>query len=73
MKIAERFYLRLSSLGLSAVLVAGVANVHADSASDNTADFGVRGKRITSNCVIQGGVLVLPQVPPPPTVTANDP
>ena len=73
MKIAGKYYLGSSSLVLSAVLVAGVANVRADSASDNTADFGVRGKRITSNCVIQGGVLVLPQVPPPPTLTANDP
>ncbi|MGN6718669.1 MAG: hypothetical protein ACTHLX_14890, partial [Candidatus Binatia bacterium] len=68
MKTTGKFYLRSSSFVLSAVLMAGVGMARADSASDNTADFGVRGKRITSNCVIQGGVLVLPQVPPPPTV-----
>ena len=73
MKTTGKFYLRSSSFVLSAVLMAGIGIARADSASDNPADFGVRGKRITSNCVIQGGVLVLPQVPPPPTITANDP
>ena len=68
MKTTGKFYLGSSSFVLSAVLIAGIGMARADSASDNSADFGVRGKRITSNCVIQGGVLVLPQVPPPPTV-----
>jgi len=73
MKTTGKCYLRSSSFVLAAVLMAGIGMARADSASDNSADFGVRGKRITSNCVIQGGVLVLPQVPPPPTITANDP
>ena len=49
------------------------AKVRADSDSDDTANYGVRGNRITSNCQVQGGVLVLPQVPPPATISGNDP
>jgi hypothetical protein len=56
------------------VFVSSTASVLADQDSDDTPNFGVRGNRITSNCVINGGVLVIPQVPPPPTVNpANDP
>jgi DNA-binding beta-propeller fold protein YncE len=52
------------------MFVSSTASVLADEDSDNAANFGVRGNRITSNCVIDGGVLVIPQVPPPPnTVT----
>lgn len=73
MKFARKLYLGSSSLILSAMLVAGVAKVRADSDADDAANYGVRGKRITSNCVISGGVLVLPQVPPPATISGTDP
>ena len=56
------------------MFVSSTASVLADQDSDDAANYGVRGNRITSNCVINGGVLVIPQVPPPPTVDpANDP
>jgi hypothetical protein len=53
--------------------VAGAGKARADSDSDDAANYGVRGNRITSNCVIKNGVLVLPQVPPPPTISGTDP
>jgi DNA-binding beta-propeller fold protein YncE len=65
MKIARKLYLGSSSLILSAMLVVGVTKVRADSDADDGANYGVRGNRITSNCVVSGGFLVLPQVPPP--------
>jgi hypothetical protein len=71
MKIAGKFFLGSSALLLSAVLLLGIGTGRADSDSDNSADYGVRGKRITSDCLITGGVLVLPQVPPPPTAATN--
>ncbi len=73
MKIARKLYLGSSSLILSAMLVAGVAKVRADSDADDEANFGVRGNRITSNCVVNGGILVVPQVPPPATTPSPDP
>ena len=48
------------------MFVSSTASVLADQDSDDAANFGVRGNRITSDCVINGGVLVIPQVPPPP-------
>ncbi len=52
------------------MFVSSMASVLADQNSDDAANYGVRGNRITSDCVINGGVLVIPQVPPPPnTVT----
>ena len=52
------------------MLVSTTASVLADQDADDAPNFGVRGNRITSNCVINGGILVIPQVPPPPnTVT----
>ena len=65
MKVIRKLYLGSSSLILSAMLVGGAAKAHADSDTDDAANYGVRGNRITSNCVIKGGVLVIPQVPPP--------
>jgi hypothetical protein len=73
MKFMRKLYLGSSTLILSAMLVAGAANAHADSDSDDAANYGVRGNRITSNCVINGGVLVIPQVPPPATISDTDP
>ena len=69
----RKLYLGSSTLILSAMLVAGAAKVRADSDSDDAANYGVRGNRITSNCVIKGGVLVIPQVPPPATISGTDP
>ena len=48
------------------MFVSSTASVLADQDSDDTPNYGVRGNRITSDCVINGGVLVIPQVPPPP-------
>ncbi len=73
MKFARKLFLGSSSLIVSALLVTGVAKVRADSDAADAANFGVKGKRIASNCVVSGGVLVMPQVPPPPTTPANDP
>jgi hypothetical protein len=73
MKIARKLYLGSAVLFLSAMLTAGVAKVRADSDTDDEANYGVRGNRITSNCVVNGGVLVIPQVPPPPTTPTPDP
>lgn len=56
-----------------AVFLSSTASVLADENSDNTPNFGVRGNRITSNCVIDGGVLVIPQVPPPPNTVSPAP
>ncbi len=50
------------------IFVSSTASVLADEDSDDAANFGVRGNRITSDCIINGGVLVIPQVPPPPTL-----
>lgn len=55
------------------VLVSSTPSVLADQDSDDTPNFGVRGNRITSNCVIDGGVLVIPQVPPPPNTVSPAP
>ena len=52
------------------VLASTTASVLADQDADDAANFGVRGNRITSNCVIDGGVLVIPQVPPPPNTVS---
>ncbi len=73
MKITRKLSSGCSSFILSALLVASATTVRADSDADEAANFGVRGKRITSNCQVQGGVLILPQVPPPPTISGNDP
>ena len=73
MKFIRKLYLGSCTLILSAMLVAGAAKVRADSDSDDAANYGVRGNRITSNCVINGGVLIIPQVPPPPTISGTDP
>ena len=73
MKFIRKLYLGSSTLILSAMLVAGAAKVRADSDSDDATNYGVRGNRITSNCVINGGVLVIPQVPPPATISDTDP
>lgn len=73
MKFIRKLYLASSTLILSAMLVAGAAKVRADSDSDDATNYGVRGNRITSNCVINGGVLVIPQVPPPATISDTDP
>lgn len=51
------------------MFVSSTASVLADQDSDDTPNYGVRGNRITSDCVINNGVLVIPQVPPPPTLT----
>ena len=51
----------------------GAAKVRADSDADDEANFGVRGNRITSDCVVNGAVLVIPQVPPPATTPSPDP
>jgi len=72
MKFMRKLYLGSSTLILSAMLVAGAAKVRADSDSDDAANYGVRGNRITSNCVIKGGVLVIPQVPPPATISGTE-
>jgi hypothetical protein len=50
------------------VLVSSTASVLADQDEDDAPNYGVRGNRITSNCVIKDNVLVIPQVPPPPTL-----
>jgi hypothetical protein len=50
------------------VFVSSNASVLADQDADDAPNYGVRGNRITSDCVINGGVLVIPQVPPPPTL-----
>jgi hypothetical protein len=50
------------------VFVSSTASVLADQDEDDAPNYGVRGNRITSDCVINGGVLVIPQVPPPPTL-----
>lgn len=55
------------------VFLSSTASVLADDNSDNTPNFGVRGNRITSDCVINGGVLVIPQVPPPPNTVSPPP
>ena len=68
MNIARKVFSGCSSLVLSALLISGATTARADSDSDNTPNYGVRGKRITSDCAIRGGVLVFPQVPPPPTI-----
>jgi hypothetical protein len=73
MKIVRKISSKCSSLILTVLLVAGATAARADSNSEDGANYGVRGKRITSNCVISGGVLVLPQVPPPPTISGTDP
>ena len=73
MNIARKVFSGCSSLVLSALLISGATTVRADSDSDNTPNYGVRGKRITSDCAIRGGVLVFPQVPPPPTIANPDP
>src|SRR6476660_1231412 len=73
MKITRKLSSGCSSFILSALLVASATTVRADSDADEAANFGVRGKRITSNCQLQGGVLILPQVPPPPTISGTDP
>ena len=74
MKFARQIPLKYSAFVLSALLIGGVATVRADSDSDNAPNFGVRGKRITSDCAVRNGVLIFPQVPPPPTVDpAKDP
>jgi hypothetical protein len=74
MKIARNVSPRYSAFALSVLLIVGAATVRADSDSDNTPNYGARGKRITSECALQGEVLILPQVPPPPTVDpAKDP
>jgi hypothetical protein len=44
------------------------ASVLTDQDEDDSSNYGVRGNRITSNCVINGKVLVIPQVPPPATI-----
>ena len=56
-----------------AVFLSSTASVLADEDSDDTPNFGVRGNRITSDCVIKGGVLVIPQVPPPPNTVTPPP
>src|SRR5690242_7222820 len=73
MKVTRKVSLRFYTFVLAALLIGGTATAGDDSKQDDTANFGVRGNRITSNCVIAGGVLVKPQVPPPPTTPANDP
>jgi hypothetical protein len=73
MNIARKVFSGCSSLVLSALLISGATTARADSDSDNTPNYGVRGKRITSDCAIRGGVLVFPQVPPPPTIANPDP
>src|SRR5581483_5587520 len=73
MKITGRVSLRYGALVLAAVLMGGTATARDDSERDDTANFGVRGKRITSTCALVGGVLVMPQVPPPPTTPTVDP
>ena len=55
------------------MLTTGAAKVRADSDADDEANFGVRGNRITSDCVVNGAVLVIPQVPPPATTPSPDP
>ena len=55
------------------VFVSSTASVLADQDSDDAPNYGVRGNRITSNCVINGGVLVIPQVPPPPNTVSPAP
>ena len=57
----------------STMLFTTAPSVRADSDADDATNFGVKGKRITSNCVITGGVLTLPQVPPPATTPNPDP
>ena len=74
MKVTGKLSSGCSSLILSALLVISATTVRADSDSDHTPNFGVRGNRITSNCEIQGGVLgPCRQVPPPATISSNDP
>ena len=70
MKIARKVSSKYSALALSVLLIGGAVTVWADSLVDN---FGVRGERITSSCVIQGGVLTLPEVPPPPNTVSPAP
>jgi hypothetical protein len=53
----------------STMLLTNAPSVRADSDADDAANFGVKGNRITSICVITGGVLTIPQIPPPPTLT----
>ncbi len=50
MKFTRKLSSGFSSLILSALLAASAATVRADSDSDNTPNYGVRGNRITSNC-----------------------
>ena len=52
------------------IFVSSTASVLADQDEDDTPNYGVRGNRITSDCVINGGILVIPQVPPPPTLVS---
>jgi len=73
MKVIRKLSSGCLSFILSALLVASATPVRADSDADEAPNFGVRGKRITSNCQLQGGVLILPQVPPPPTISGTDP
>ena len=54
------------------IFVSTTASVLAGQDEDD-ANYGVRGNRITSNCVVSGGFLVIPQVPPPPAVPSPDP
>lgn len=57
----------------STMLLTSPRSVRADSDADDAATFGVKGKRITSTCAFVGGVLTLPQVPPPATTPNPDP
>ena len=50
------------------IFVSTTASVLADQDEEDAPNYGVRGNRITSDCVINGGILVIPQVPPPPTL-----
>ena len=54
MKVTGKLSSGCSSLILSALLVISATTVRADSDSDHTPNFGVRGNRITSNCAGTG-------------------
>jgi hypothetical protein len=55
-------------------LFASAPSVRADSDADDKPNYGLRGNRITSQCAFDNaGNLIIPQVPPPPTLTSPAP